>query len=274
MPEERLTIGELARRSRLSLKALRLYDELRLLPPHEVDPVTGYRYYRPDQAERARLIGLLRQLDMPLAEIAVVLERRDPAALLGWWSGVSREHERRAGVVRYLASVLDGSRPPAFEVASRRVAEVKVATLSRRVTQPELPAFIPEALATVRSVLAGAGVEADCIDWTVYHGLVSGDSDAMVEVCVPFRGSFEPSAGVAVRFEPEHDEAWTRVTKGQARPPDIMHAFDAVARWVAEHGRQHPDLDPREVYVADWVAVGDDEPAVDVAFPYRPLESR
>ncbi|MCW2907565.1 MAG: hypothetical protein JWL68_2354, partial [Actinomycetia bacterium] len=36
-----LTIGEFARASRLSPKALRLYDELRLLTPARVDPDSG-----------------------------------------------------------------------------------------------------------------------------------------------------------------------------------------------------------------------------------------
>jgi protein phosphatase len=38
-----LTIGAFARASRLSPKALRLYDELDLLRPARVDPDTGYR---------------------------------------------------------------------------------------------------------------------------------------------------------------------------------------------------------------------------------------
>jgi PPM family protein phosphatase len=50
-----LTIGEFARASRLSPKALRLYDELGLLRPARVDEYTGYRYYSRDQLEQARL---------------------------------------------------------------------------------------------------------------------------------------------------------------------------------------------------------------------------
>ncbi|SMQ17005.1 MerR HTH family regulatory protein [Streptomyces sp. Ag82_O1-12] len=71
---ELLTIGAFAARARLSPKALRLYDRLGLLAPAHVDEVTGYRYYRAGQAERARLVAMLRQLDMPLARIAEVVE--------------------------------------------------------------------------------------------------------------------------------------------------------------------------------------------------------
>jgi DNA-binding transcriptional MerR regulator len=69
-----LTIGEFARASRLSPKALRLYDELGLLRPARVDPASGYRFYAPAQLERARLVAWLRRLGMPLARIRVVCD--------------------------------------------------------------------------------------------------------------------------------------------------------------------------------------------------------
>ncbi|MFD0854642.1 helix-turn-helix domain-containing protein, partial [Actinomadura adrarensis] len=68
------TIGAFARASRLSPKALRLYDDLGLLPPAHVDPSTGYRFYDPSQLERARLVAWLRRLGMPLARIWHVCE--------------------------------------------------------------------------------------------------------------------------------------------------------------------------------------------------------
>jgi protein phosphatase len=75
-----LTIGEFARLAQLSPKALRLYDELGLLRPAKVDQWSGYRYYAPDQLERARLVAWLRRLGMPLAQIAVVLDAPGEAA--------------------------------------------------------------------------------------------------------------------------------------------------------------------------------------------------
>lgn len=60
-----MTIGEFAARTRLSPKALRLYDRLGLLPSALTDPVSGYRRYRQDQVQIARLIAQLRRIDMP-----------------------------------------------------------------------------------------------------------------------------------------------------------------------------------------------------------------
>jgi len=66
-------IGEFAELSWLSPRALRLYDELGLLPPARVDPDSGYRWYAPAQLEQARLVASLRQLDIPLAQIKLIL---------------------------------------------------------------------------------------------------------------------------------------------------------------------------------------------------------
>jgi hypothetical protein len=45
---EPMSISTFAQRSRLSPTALRLYDEMGLLPPARVDAVTGYRFYEAD----------------------------------------------------------------------------------------------------------------------------------------------------------------------------------------------------------------------------------
>ena len=51
-----ISIGEFARRSRLSLKALRLYDKRGVLVPSRVDQASGYRYYDTAQLDDARLV--------------------------------------------------------------------------------------------------------------------------------------------------------------------------------------------------------------------------
>ena len=68
-----LSIGVFSRRSRLSMKALRLYDRVGLLKPARVDLGTGYRRYRESQLATARLVVMLRRLDMPLGQVAEIV---------------------------------------------------------------------------------------------------------------------------------------------------------------------------------------------------------
>jgi DNA-binding transcriptional MerR regulator len=75
-----MSIGEFAGLSRLSAKALRLYDELGLLPPARVDPGSGYRWYAAGQLDSARLVASLRQVGVPLAQIRLILSLEPEAA--------------------------------------------------------------------------------------------------------------------------------------------------------------------------------------------------
>lgn len=79
MDDDLLSIGRFARLTGLSIGALRHYDDLDLLRPAEVDPLTGYRRYRRSQLDPARLIARLRDLEAPLEEIRLVLATDDPA---------------------------------------------------------------------------------------------------------------------------------------------------------------------------------------------------
>src|SRR5690606_12450899 len=49
------------------------YGDCGLLPPSEVDELTGYRYYTPAQCERAVLIRRLRGIEVPLPDIEQIL---------------------------------------------------------------------------------------------------------------------------------------------------------------------------------------------------------
>ena len=74
---DRLNIGEFAELVGLSVPQLRRYDRLRLLEPAGRSD-SGYRYYNRGQTGAARVIALLRSIDMPLAEIRQVLTGAGP----------------------------------------------------------------------------------------------------------------------------------------------------------------------------------------------------
>ena len=109
-----LTIGAFARTSRLSIKALRLYDEIGLLPPVCIDPATGYRYYGRAQLERARLVAWLRRLDMPLARIRLICDLCETdrgaavAEIREFWMRVEADTAARRDLVDFLIGQLSG----------------------------------------------------------------------------------------------------------------------------------------------------------------------
>jgi len=67
-----LKIGELARRTGLTVRALRHYEDIALLVPSQRS-ASGYRLYDRDDVTRLYRILALRRLDLPLAEIKRLL---------------------------------------------------------------------------------------------------------------------------------------------------------------------------------------------------------
>jgi DNA-binding transcriptional MerR regulator len=72
-PSEEMQIGRFGELVGLSVPQLRRYDRMQLLAPAGRSPESGYRYYTRQQTGAARVIALLRSMDMPLAEIRRVL---------------------------------------------------------------------------------------------------------------------------------------------------------------------------------------------------------
>ncbi len=74
-----LNITQLAKLRNVTTETLRHYDRIGLLKPDYVDEFTGYRYYSTNQIELFDTIIDLRNLGVPLKDIAVYMESRNVA---------------------------------------------------------------------------------------------------------------------------------------------------------------------------------------------------
>lgn len=74
---EKLSIGKMARMNQVSVQTLRLYDQMGLLKPVEINAESGYRYYDVRQSARLDMIHYMKSTGMTLKEIREVFERRD-----------------------------------------------------------------------------------------------------------------------------------------------------------------------------------------------------
>lgn len=258
-----LTIGEFARRSGLSLKALRLYDARGILPPERVDPDNGYRYYAPGQLDRARTIALLRRLDMPLALVGDLVGRPgDELAdtVRTWWAERRRELDDRGPAVDLVVrTVAAPDRRPdgpvtgfsSDDVVVTQTPARRVATIRRHVTQRELVATFMADVLTLRQHLADAGAATDHEFWVLFHGAVGPDGDGPVETCVPYEGHADPTGAIVLREEPAHRLASVPVTAQDCCYPQIIGAYLALEGWLAERGLDGTGP-VRELYPVPW----------------------
>jgi len=107
-----LTIGEFAQATGLTAKALRLYDDLGLLPPAEVDARNGYRYYDVHQVDAARVVARLRSAGVPLVRIAAIVGADTPEAasaeLMSYWRQVEADTASARDIVTSVAAQMRG----------------------------------------------------------------------------------------------------------------------------------------------------------------------
>src|SRR5918998_1728824 len=130
-----VAIGEFSRLTHLTVKTLRHYHEQGLLVPYAVDEQSGYRRYSVDQVPAALLIGRLRALDMPLAEVRRVVEcsdsRERDAVIAEHLRRMERELDRTRVIVTSLRDLL--SRTPALDISRQQIPDLTVVAVTERV---------------------------------------------------------------------------------------------------------------------------------------------
>jgi DNA-binding transcriptional MerR regulator len=241
-----MTIGEFAARTRLSAKALRLYDRLGLLPPAQTDPASGYRRYSAEQVERARMVGLLRRLGMPLPAIADVLAQPPAAAAEAvgrYWADAESVAAGRRALAGYLQARLTGADMASYGIAVRTMPARTILSISRHLHMSETDAFFDDAFARLRAAGPGlTGIEG--CPFLVFYGEVSEDSDGPLELCRPLAsgagvgtGPGTALADAELRTEAEHEEAYIRLAMKDLGWPAVLPAVDALEAWVRQQGR-------------------------------------
>ena len=125
-----LKIGDFSRLSRVTVKALRYYDEIGLLKPVSVDRFTGYRYYSAAQLPRLHYIVALKNLGLSLDEIATLTnnelslsQMRDLFILkkAELQQRVSEEQQRLSHIEKLLQQIEKEGTMPDYQVIVKKV---------------------------------------------------------------------------------------------------------------------------------------------------------
>ncbi len=251
-----LSIGHVARVTLLSVKALRLYDQLGVLTPAYTDPDSGYRYYHADQLRDARLIRTMRQIGMPLATIRRVLAAL-PAEAEALLDDYLRAMEARVAQARRtvpeLVSALQKEencmslQPEQPEVFVRTEESQPIVSVTHCVRVGELDRRIRESLATLRGFVADQGGTVTGAPFGLYHGPINAEEDGPIEVCVPVERALPTGGEVASRVLPGGQVAYTVLSGDECVFPEVLKGYDAVYDWIAGNGYEADDA-PREVW--------------------------
>ncbi|MFL1378673.1 MULTISPECIES: MerR family transcriptional regulator [unclassified Nocardiopsis] len=264
--EKEWSRGEFARRSGLTVKALRLYERSHLLPPHRIDPRSGYRFYRSGQVERATRIRLLRQAGVPLALVGEVVDLGVEAArerVGAWWAGREEAVRAQRRVLAELGRHLDGDTAEEVDwrVGVRVWEPVRALAVRARTDQAHLVETFSERAGRLRRLLTDQGAVPGASTWVFYPGLVGVETVGGIEVAVPYTGTADPAGEAVVRVVGGGRWAVCAVVRRDCFHPRIMGAHRAVAAVAGTGGVGC------EVYTGAWEGAQD----VVVAQVARPM---
>jgi DNA-binding transcriptional MerR regulator len=140
----RIPIGDFAKMTHLSVKALRHYHDVGVLDPAEIDATSGYRYYEAGQIVTAQVIRRFRDLGMPLDEIRALLAAPDvprrAEVIIAHLERMETQLSQTQAAVASLRSLLERPREPAA-VEYRSAGPALSVAVAERVTESALAAW-------------------------------------------------------------------------------------------------------------------------------------
>jgi DNA-binding transcriptional MerR regulator len=235
-----LSIGEFAAATQLSQKALRIYDEQRLLLPARIDALTGYRYYSSDQVPLGRLVRTLREMNVSLTDIAHVVSTKDGSGAETVLAQLAQEIEQRYAREKraYHAALIllrNPSRADTPEIAERARLGTTVAVRPFMANRYDfVEKFRAEARAT-REILGSAGL---IVAGEVACALIDplSDDEGRLEVVIPVNTPARIPQGITLRQLPAASCAAIATSVRHAHASELAGALDALFDWFDRRG--------------------------------------
>ncbi|MGH3481701.1 MAG: MerR family transcriptional regulator [Nocardioidaceae bacterium] len=260
------TIGDFASYGRVSVRMLRHYDAIGLLPPAQVDPATGYRSYDASQLARLNRIVALKDLGFTLEQVRSILDDKVGAEELRGMlrlrqaelqTQITADSTRLRQVEARLHLIEQEGAMPTDDVQIKQLPGVRLAELTGTADGFE-PSAIGPVIQPLYEQLMGQLDRANVTPKgpaLAYYEQTDGDK-VVVHAGVPLSVGLSDSYEFSIVDLPPVDRAATIVHRGAM--DDVMPTIQTLGRWVDANGHRSTG-DNRELYL-DY-GCGDDPSA-------------
>ena len=258
-------IGLFSKIAKVTVKALRFYEEEGLLQPCRIDAATSYRYYDSGQLPRIHKIVALRQCGFSIPEIRQIVSGRNIGKLFAERSRLLEAEAREAGerlssVNSYIESLMEGDAME-YQVVVKDLPRVIV--FSKRMIVPSYDSYF-DVIPRIGEEVVAANPGLRCREdpeycFNVYHDGEYKEKDIDIEVC---QSVYE--AGVdtpTIKFKTVEAVPAAACVLHKGPYAELKGAYAAVFKWIDDNGYIPAD-NPRESYIdgiwnkedpADWL---------------------
>ncbi len=277
-------IGDFSRMAQVTIRTLRLYDELGLLKPAHIDKFTDYRYYTIEQLPRLNRILALKEMGFSLEEITRLLDGNLPTPRL--WEMLAQkqteiEHEvqaaqfRLARVQSRLKQIEQEGQPPRFDVILKKAEPLVVASVREMV--PDLAQMVPVRCrqgVDLYTALKAQGIRPLEPEICIYHNSEFTETEIDTELATVVDKAAKVTAPLTVHTLPAAEAMASVVYRGDLR--NVTEPIIALFQWMGQHGYTS-DGPIREIHL--WGRENDTpvpdlcDITLEVQIPITPLDS-
>jgi DNA-binding transcriptional MerR regulator len=261
-----LKIGEFSRLSQVTIKTLHHYDELGLIKPAHIDPVTNYRFYTVEQLPRIHRIMALKEMGLSLEQIGIMLEKElsteEMRGMLRFKQSEiqqeMREAQRQLSMVEFRLRMIEAEiNFPELDVVMKRLEPLRVLSFFDR-PRPDLPmdkllAHRERVAGTVRKAIEDGVIQHTGVVCDVFHGetimffhapevgerqheILIGVTDSQESVTLKGIGQLK------ARNEPAVETAATLFMEPTGDPAGYVEKATLLRRWAILHGYKPREL--------------------------------
>ncbi|OFV70494.1 MerR family transcriptional regulator [Acetobacterium wieringae] len=264
-------IGLFSKINRVTIKALRYYDEIGLLPPAFIEETTGYRYYTSSQLPLLHQILALRDMGFTLDEIKQVqggipekeLLQKKRLELI---KKIAADTLRLAQVESYLAK--KDADTCDYHIILKDLPEVIVASMRTVISSYDaLFDVVPPMGAEMERLGCVCAVPEYCFN--IYHDGEYRETDVDVEICEAVTEKKIDSEMLTFKVIDRVEHAACVLHKGPYE--GFPKAYNAVLKWVENNGYEIID-NPRESYIDGlWNKDSAEDWLTEIQFPVRKI---
>jgi DNA-binding transcriptional MerR regulator len=269
-----LKIGDFSKLSRVTVKALRHYDEIGLLCPDYVNPENGYRYYSHGKLAAVSRIQELKKTGLHLEEIRLLVngglngqeiinllkKRRESLVKV-----ILNEKEKLFKIDRFIHRVIKENIME--KVIIKELPEVIVASMRTQIpSYQSLFQVVPEMGKKMEKHGAVCRKPEYCFN--IYHDGECRDRDIDVEICEAVEAYCENMDGVAYKKIDGVPAAATLLHRGDY--DSLGTSYAQLLDWMELNGYKQSD-NPRECYIDGiWNCETSDDWLTEIQIPVVP----
>jgi DNA-binding transcriptional MerR regulator/effector-binding domain-containing protein len=245
-------IGQFSKIGKVTVKALRFYEEEGLLEPSRIDPATGYRYYDSRLIGRVHKIVALKQCGFSIPEIRQLVYGKNVAALFAErrrrLEGEVREASLQlSSIESYIESIRENG-DMKYEIVVKDLPRVIV--YSKRLVVESYDSYF-DLIPKIGEELVASNPGVWCVldppyCFIIYHDGEYKERDIDIEFCEAVN-----HAGVdteTIKFKTIERVPAAACVMHRGPYSTLRSAYAAVFKWIDDNGYIPAD-NPRESYI-------------------------